>query len=67
MNIAVRLRDARITSGYKTAKAFAVCHKIPVSTYSMHETGRRGLRLEVAKRYCALLNIKLNWLLTGET
>ena len=64
-NTADRLRAARIAAGYRTAKAFAEKHGIPEATYSQHETGTRGLRLGVAKNYCTLLDINVNWLLTG--
>lgn len=61
-----RLRTARKNKGYKTHREFAIANKIPFLTYYMHETGRRGLRITVAKKYCKLLNINIKWLLTGE-
>lgn len=66
VTIAARLRDSRKKYGVKTAKEFAIRNNIPVSTYAMHETGRRGLRLNVAQKYCNLLNINITWLLTGK-
>lgn len=62
-----RLRRTRKIRGFKTAKEFALKNNIAVSTYSMHETGRRGLSVKVAKKYCRLFNLELNWLLTGKT
>lgn len=64
--IATRLRKARQICGFKTAKEFAIRNNIAVSTYSMHETGRRGLTINVAKRYCYLMGLELNWFLTGK-
>ena len=60
-----KLRIARKKLGFKTAKEFAINHNILASTYSMHESGRKGLRLKVTQNYCMLLKIEINWLLTG--
>ncbi len=65
--IADRLRIMRKIRGFKTAKDFAVKNNIPISTYSMHETGRRGLSIKIAKKYCQLLDLELKWFLTGKT
>lgn len=61
-----KLRMVRKARGFKTAKEFATKNNIPLSTYAMHETGRRGLKIKVAKLYCSLLGMELNWFLLGK-
>ena len=63
--IGSRLRQARKTCGYRSARAFAKEQEIPESTYSQHETGKRSLNPETLLRYCGCLGIEPNWLLTG--
>ena len=63
--IGKRLRKARKLRGYKSARAFAIEHKIPESTYSQHETGKRSLNPEIVLRYCECLAIDTGWLLSG--
>lgn len=60
-----RLKSARIAAGFKTAREFCLAHKIPASTYSLHENGRRLLKPAVATRYAEILGINVVWLLTG--
>ena len=62
---AKRLMEARVAAGYATAKEFADKNNIPQPTYSLHESGKRGLKRrnvsdcsssqcgEVADRQCA--------------
>ena len=64
--IARRLREARLAAGFKTAKQFADTHRIPQPTYAMHEGGQRGLRRDVAATYARLLDVSVEWLLTGK-
>lgn len=64
--IALRLKIARKTAGYKRAKNFALTHKIPFSTYSQHETGKRPLSAELLLKYGEILEINPSWLLTGK-
>lgn len=67
-----RLAQARIAAGYTTALQFSDSHGIPQSTYSMHESGKRALKKEVAEHYTSLINrtpgvnCTVGWLLTGE-
>lgn len=63
--IGKRLRKARKSRGYKSARIFAIEQQIPESTYSQHETGKRSLSPETVLRYCACLGIEPGWLLTG--
>jgi transcriptional regulator with XRE-family HTH domain len=64
--IGIRLKIARKSFGWKTATAFcdAVC--IPKSTYSQYEKGHRNFTVESCIKYSKLLDIELNWLLTGQ-
>jgi SOS-response transcriptional repressor LexA len=61
-----RLKQARVAAGYRTAKEFSDRFKIAQATYSTHESGARGIRLETAQYYAKLLNANTAWLLTGE-
>ncbi|MCB1827212.1 MAG: helix-turn-helix transcriptional regulator [Coxiellaceae bacterium] len=63
--IGKRLRKARKLRGYKSARSFAIERKIPESTYSQHETGKRSLSPEIVLRYCECLGIDPGWLLSG--
>lgn len=65
-----RLRAARLAAGFRTAREFSDRHNIPQATYSLHETGGRGLRKAVAEGYARLLTERLpevtaDWLLYG--
>ena len=61
-----RLKKARADAGFKTAIKFCDKFQIPISTYNMHETGRRKLRPSTAEKYADLLGIDVLWLLTGK-
>ncbi len=63
--IGSRLKIARIAAGYDTATQFCEKFNIPQSTYSLHETGKRGIKVDLAHRYAELLNIEPAWLITG--
>jgi len=60
-----RLKTARIAAGFKTAAEFCNKFGIPLSTYNMHETGRRKLMPAIAEKYSRLLEINPAWLITG--
>ena len=62
-----RLKAARRSRGYKTAQEFAIKYKIPIPTYSAHESGRNPLKQKVAEHYSHLLNISCEWLLYGKS
>ena len=64
-NIAVRLKIARIASGFKTSKDFAEKYAIALSTYCQHETGKRPLSIEQLFYYAELTGVEPVWLLTG--
>ena len=64
--IASRLRWARKQAGYETATDAAHAFGWAVPTYSAHENGSRGLRVDKARRYAQAFRVSLLWLLTGE-
>jgi len=64
---ATRLARARIAAGYKTRQAFVDAHNLGRSAYYAHESGNRGLKINVADEYAAMLgNCSAAWLLTGD-
>ena len=50
---------------FKSAADFARFAGAEKPTYTHHENGTRGFKMPTAKRYAELLQIDLNWLLTG--
>lgn len=61
-----RLKTSRMAGGYKTATEFCESNGIPLSTYNMHETGRRKMMPEVAEKYAQILKVDAGWLITGQ-
>lgn len=64
---ASRLKRARESGGYRTAKEFAEKNNIPQPTYALHESGKRGLSVDVAARYGAILGVSAQYILFGNT
>ena len=64
-----RLEFARIAAGFENEILFAQSlsgKRVPQSTYTQHESGNRGLKLGVARRYAeGLGNCDAAWLMTG--
>lgn len=60
-----RLKWARENAGYPQAKAAAEAFGWVSSTYSAHENGQNGIKVETARRYAAAFRVDLCWLLTG--
>lgn len=63
--VSMRLKIARIASGYHSAKEFTEKYFIPASTYCQHENGKRVLSLENIIHYADLTNVDAAWLMTG--
>ncbi len=63
--ICERLKIARRTMGYTSARIFAIKNMIPASTYAQHESGARNINIETMLHYCGILSISTSWLLTG--
>ena len=64
--VSERLKIARLSAGFQSAKTFCDKNNIPISTYYHHETGIRNISVKLAKKYSEILNLNLNWLLSGE-
>ncbi|WP_208438777.1 XRE family transcriptional regulator [Bartonella grahamii] len=62
---AIRLTEARIAKGFKSARAAAQYYGWPYYTYIQHEQGVRGIN-KAASRYAKAFNVSTGWLLTGE-
>lgn len=60
-----RLRWARETAGYDSARQFALANGFSYGTYSGWENGARGIKPPVAQKLAKLLKIDAAWLLTG--
>lgn len=61
-----RLKDARIKSGYHSAKAAAEAMGVPAATYIQHENGNRGFPASRADRYARFFRVRPEWLLYGK-
>ena len=60
-----RLKEARVKSGYSSARSFAKIHSISDSTYTQHESGKRKMGLSTLIHYSNLLNTSAFWMITG--
>lgn len=65
-NISARLRMARAAAGYTSASEAVDRFGWNYATYSGHENGNRGVRLEVLQRYAAAFKVSTSWLLEGQ-
>lgn len=65
MTIHERLRSARRDAGYASAVAAAREFGRPVGTYSCHENGSRGIKLDVVERYARAFDVDPLWLFHG--
>lgn len=61
----LRLRQARIRAGYKSAAEAARRLAMPYGTYSGHENGNRGFKTEDLIKYSRVFNVSLSWLIDG--
>lgn len=63
---AARLREARISAGFKSmAEAARVCGW-PHETYKAHEIGRNGFDVAQARQYARRYKVSTAWLMTGQ-
>ncbi|EJF74805.1 hypothetical protein ME7_01399 [Bartonella birtlesii LL-WM9] len=60
-----RLMKARLTRGFKSAKAAATYFGWNYSSYIQHEQGIRGIS-RASKKYAIAFRVSEGWLLTGE-
>jgi len=61
-----RLKQARLKSGYDSAKGAAEAMGVSVPTYIQHENGTRGYPATKAERYARFFRVKPEWLLYGK-
>ena len=64
-NPANRLKAARISTGFPTAKEAAEAMGVSVATYIQHENGTRGFPADRAERYARFFRTTPQWLLYG--
>lgn len=60
-----RLKIAREQRGYRTAKEAAEAMGVPVTTYTQHERGERGIPRGRASQYADFFRTTPEWLLFG--
>ncbi|MCL9781782.1 helix-turn-helix domain-containing protein [Vibrio sp. S4M6] len=65
--IADRLCEARVNAGYKFTKDFASENSISYTTYSQHEKGKRSIKPEALVNYAEVLDVSVEWLITGQS
>ena len=61
-----RLRKAREAAGFLTAKDAAASMGVPLSTYTQHENGQRGIPRDRAPQYARKFKVTEEWLLYGK-
>lgn len=63
--IAERLRQARLRAGYEKPADAARAFGWNEHTYKSHDTGLRGLKMDVARKYARAFRVPVSWLMTG--
>lgn len=66
IRLGARLRAARKAAGFKTSKTFSKKNKVPMSTYSQHESGARMPDDETLKFYSKIFLVNFDWLKDGK-
>lgn len=66
LEIASRLRKARVASGYQSRAEAADAMDLSYTTYASHENGGRGIPLRRLSRYAAFFKVNLIWLAEGK-
>lgn len=62
-----RLRKARETAGFSSARSAAIKHGWKPSTYASHENGQaKDLSSQLIRKYALVFKVNPNWLLRGE-
>ncbi|MCV0408911.1 MAG: helix-turn-helix domain-containing protein [Rhizobiaceae bacterium] len=62
--IARRLKEARTSADFKSAREAADSLGVAYPTYAAHENGSRGIEVEAAIHYARRFRVSLDWLLT---
>lgn len=66
LEIARRLREARLASGYESSAEAADAMDLGYTTYASHENGSRGMTAKSLSRYAAFYRVNLVWLAEGK-
>jgi DNA-binding XRE family transcriptional regulator len=61
-----RLKKARVSAGWKSARSAALSMGISPSTYAAHENGQNDFDVEVAKQYARKFGARWEWILDGD-
>jgi len=64
--ISSRLKQARMSNGFKSSSEFARYAGVETGTYRHHENGSRGLTVHALTKYADILDVCVCWLLTGQ-
>ncbi|HAS3598740.1 TPA: helix-turn-helix domain-containing protein [Vibrio cholerae] len=62
----LRLKQARVAAGLSREKVAAAMHKSPHTIKSWETTSRQPRTLREVERLCAIVDITVNWYLTGQ-
>jgi hypothetical protein len=65
IQFAARLKAARKTAGFKSARQFFQKHQFMRTTYMQHEGAQRMPNDEIITQYCQFLNVNFEWLKYG--
>ncbi|WOI53428.1 2-oxo acid dehydrogenase subunit E2 [Parvularcula sp. LCG005] len=63
--VATRLKQARTSAGYRSAREAASDRGWTYTTYQKHENGERGISRDVSAKYASAFSVQPEWLLFG--
>ena len=66
MDMHERLKEARTSAGFESARSAAEALSIPPSTYASHENGSRGVKLDEIISYARRFRVDPTWLAFGK-
>lgn len=61
-----RLKEARASAKFSSARQAAERFGWPIETYKAHESGRNGFDNDAGRKYAKAFRVTLAWLMTGE-
>lgn len=61
-----RLKQARVAAGFDSAAGAATRFRWPVTTYSGHENGSRGIKPSLVQIYAKAFGVSAEWLMFGK-
>jgi phage repressor protein C with HTH and peptisase S24 domain len=65
MEMHERLKYARESAGFESARQAAEAMSVPPATYASHENGTRGIKIEDFKQYARRFRVAPEWLAFG--